>query len=812
MVPPIFWLSTFALLTLMVGEGLSAAEAIDPLSPSSNSNSSKTNYTSSKAFELDYVVEGAEPSAVTEVQLWGTCDGGATWSLWGNDDDCVSPIKVLVDDENAFGFTILVSTNATTKPPPPAPGAMPAVCVVFDQSPPRVEDFYLDGTWLVWRVTDDNLGATGVSLSIAMDEGGPFANLAKSLPESGSFALNLSAAREREYWLQLESQDLAGNVTRFRQPVSKLQKLNSYAAGGNSSTVSHSKQSLMEGSSRSSQMLQGNFVSGTPASEGESEKLNASLITPDFHPPWWSNTVIQTSLTGRPARPLPVEELIARTLTNAARLRIASINPEIEQTRIGEAQSEFDLAQFVSTRWLDTDRPVGSTLDIGGTGTRLIEEDLQTDIGIKRKNSSGGRLELFERLQLRDSNSDFFVPANQGLTQLTMRFSQPLMRDRGVLVNTRQVVTAQYVAQAAAFAQRAEVADYVLRTVEVYWDLYRNRAEVAIQRRLYNSTVELLRRLEQRDKIDASSLMIVQAQTVALTREADLAAAEGELRRSQNELVRLIGDNSLDVDVELVPVEQPMFFPLQVNATTELTLAMEHRPEINESLQRIRRSQLAQDVGRNQLLPQLTLVLDSTLYGLSGDFNVAEAFGNQFSAGAPTYSVGLNLEYPWGNRSATAKLKRAQLEYSRDVSQMVDTVQKVKLEVKNALVDLETLQQQIDIRSRAVLQAAEELRRVERRRELFTASDRVASLVLQDLLDSQNRSAAVEREYAKVLAAQAVAILRLRRASGTLWREVAVVHAPTPTTGSTPMPNFNPMPEAPMEKRAEIAPNYRLNR
>jgi outer membrane protein TolC len=843
-------------------------------------------YSTRNAFELDYVLEGLDPAVVSEVQLWGTNDGGATWALWGVDEDRTSPVRVQVQDDAAFGFAIVVQAHTLPPRGPPAPGTPPEICVVVDRTPPRLELLTLepagaDAGWRVaWSARDAHLGAQAVSLLLATQEQGPYQRIAEGLPPAGNltFKRPVGAGNPASpIWLRVEIRDLAGHFTAHQQPFPDVQRtpgmqlaafasqsanartaelsdpeLTRQAFSGRDAAIQGRSGQELSGQELSGQELSGQELSGQELSGQElsgqelsgqelsgqelsgqelsgqelsgQELSSRDILSVPQRPdgvsqdpargldvafadaapqlPWWSSVIVQTSLTGRLARPLSVDELIGRTLSNAAQLRVASMNPQIEETRVREARADFDLAQFVSTRWLDTSRPVGSELDTGGAGTRLNEDDLQTDFGIERRNAYGGRFEAFERLQLRNSNSNFFIPKNQGLTQMTMRYSQPLMRDRGTLVNTRQIVLAQYTTQAMQAASRAEVADYLLRTVEVYWDVYRNRANVAIQRRLYESTLELLRKLQKREQIDASSLMLVQAQTIASMREAELAAAEGELRRSQNELVRLVGDVSLDIDVELVPLDQPLLYPLQVDAHAELHQAVENRPEITEALQRIRHSQLTRQVQANQLLPQLTLVLDSTLYGLSGDFNIGRALGNQFSEGAPTYSAGLNFEYPWGNRAADARMRRAQLEYSREVASMVDTVQRVKLDVKNALVDLETLQQQIDIRYRAVLQATEEVRRSERRRELYPESDKVASLYLQDLLESQNRLASAERDYVQALTARSVAVLRLRRASGTLWQEtpvapIGVVPAPpvhVPPTGRLPIQAAPPIP------------------
>ncbi len=46
----------------------------------------------SRSFDLEYDVEGVGPSGIARVELWGTRDGGRSWSSYGIDNDNRSPI------------------------------------------------------------------------------------------------------------------------------------------------------------------------------------------------------------------------------------------------------------------------------------------------------------------------------------------------------------------------------------------------------------------------------------------------------------------------------------------------------------------------------------------------------------------------------------------------------------------------------------------------------------------------------------------------------------------------------------------------
>ncbi|MEO8268716.1 MAG: hypothetical protein ABI557_03285, partial [Aureliella sp.] len=62
----------------------------------------------SRAFSLDYSVEALGGSALADVELWGTEDGGREWQKWGSDPDRTSPFDVQVGNDGLFGFRMVI--------------------------------------------------------------------------------------------------------------------------------------------------------------------------------------------------------------------------------------------------------------------------------------------------------------------------------------------------------------------------------------------------------------------------------------------------------------------------------------------------------------------------------------------------------------------------------------------------------------------------------------------------------------------------------------------------------------------------------
>ncbi len=85
---------------------------------------------------------------------------------------------------------------------------------------------------------------------------------------------------------------------------------------------------------------------------------------------------------------------------------------QIRGTSVLESQAAFDPAAFWATRWDSQSDPVGSTLTTGGD-PRSENDQLTTAAGLRRRTTTGGRMELSERVGFQDTHSNFFVPDPQ---------------------------------------------------------------------------------------------------------------------------------------------------------------------------------------------------------------------------------------------------------------------------------------------------------------------------------------------------------------------------------------------------------------
>jgi outer membrane protein TolC len=141
---------------------------------------------------------------------------------------------------------------------------------------------------------------------------------------------------------------------------------------------------------------------------------------------------------------------------------------------------------------------------------------------------------------------------------------------------------------------------------------------------------------------------------------------------------------------------------------------------------------------------------------------------DQFQQGAPSYSTGLRLEIPLQNRVAKARFQRRALELRQFQNQFKTTLAALQLEVEIAAREAQTSHREIAAKRQAMQAAEKEVEFIERRWQLLAGDDRVASLVLEDLLSAQERLADQEFEYLSSEVTYNLAMVELQRVMGTL--------------------------------------------
>jgi outer membrane protein TolC len=205
--------------------------------------------------------------------------------------------------------------------------------------------------------------------------------------------------------------------------------------------------------------------------------------------------------------------------------------------------------------------------------------------------------------------------------------------------------------------------------------------------------------------------------------------------------------------------------PIRLDKGEQIDTALLHRAELSQQALRIDSADVAQRVAKNNLLPELNVIGNVGVQGLGEDFG--DAIDDQTDFDNVNYGVGLEFEWPLGNRSARAAYRRAQLQKLQAAAQYRAQVDQVVLEVSQALREVDTSWEEMVATRDAVFAARDALLAIEQRER---ANEPLTPDFVDRKLSLQGERADAESRAAAAVANYNNAIVRLEAAKGTLLR------------------------------------------
>jgi outer membrane protein len=492
--------------------------------------------------------------------------------------------------------------------------------------------------------------------------------------------------------------------------------------------------------------------------------------------PWWEVHVVNQMLPDSQPIPADLEMLTRLTLQNSTQVKVYSEIPLIRETAIEEADAAFDSVRYLETLWEDVDVPVGSSLTVGGSGTRFSDHNLNVTAGVRRRTARGIELDLSQRLGHQNSNSNFFVPNDQGSARLNFGLTIPLMRGRGKEYNQSLVVLAGIDTEMAEQEFLRQLQSHLLEVNRAYWSLFMERSALAQQVSLYLKTSNIYNQLVARQRIDAQQSQLASAQAALSNRRSDLVRAETAVKNAETRLRALInaeelGDSEL---AEIIPSQLPLSTYTSCDITAELETGIQYRPEIIAAVKDIKAGSVRLNMARNEMLPLLNMITQFYISGLQGDSDLEQAWVDQFGRGAPSYSVGFNYEVPIGNRASRARAQRRQLELRQLQEKYQAALENVKAEIEIAVRELNASYRELNAKNRARKAANIEAQTLEARWNQMVNGNGTAGLSLIALLEAQERVARAEFEFSNSQLVYNLAMANLKRANGTLLQAEAI--------------------------------------
>ncbi len=347
---------------------------------------------------------------------------------------------------------------------------------------------------------------------------------------------------------------------------------------------------------------------------------------------------------------------------------------------------------------------------------------------------TGGEFAL--RWQGADEETGTLPQPPRYTNELTLTFTQPLLRGAGVAVSTASVKTARLQEEISLLALKATVTDVITAIVQSYHRHIRAERRADIAAGSLDRARELLKvdealieagRMAERD--------IVQTQADIARRELNLISAEDGLEASRLALIDILdidGGTRLRLTERLEEAPEPV----PVDETDGIEMALLNRPDYLQALLGVTNAETQVMVARNERLWDLSLQLSASASHADGTIG-----GALSGLDRDDYGVTFALEVPNGAAQDVADLAHVNAVAAlRQARTNLDEIrQRVDIEVSNAVRAVALSARQVSL-AQTARHLAEQKSEIEREKLLLGLSTNFQLVAFEnDLVAAQNQ-------------------------------------------------------------------------
>lgn len=414
---------------------------------------------------------------------------------------------------------------------------------------------------------------------------------------------------------------------------------------------------------------------------------------------------------------LSVKSYLTLVMANNPNVSIQRLSVAIANDAITRAFGIFDslaTASFSATRTLS-----GTTSAVNGAAT-LNSLSQPLNLGVQQLLPTGATYSV-SYSDFKSSTNSAFATVNPSYTSgLIFNFTQPLLRGRGSAITKLPITIARSRLRATQYTFEDQLIQIVQSAEQQYWSAVGARENVRVAAEGLKLADTALTRAKRELELGASSpLDIFQPEQSYANAQLALTQARYNLEQNENALRMQMGAD-LDSKYRAMPIvlTEPVTPPPASAMDKEKLVdqAMRSRQDLKSTRQALEVDDLSIRQANDNLRPNLSL---SGQYGSSGTGGpqyvvqnvftggagavtiipggVTDALSQLFGFGLPTYGFGLTLSLPIKNRVAAANLADAAVNKKMDAFRLRSAEQGVRLQVLNAITNLDNSRASVDL-------------------------------------------------------------------------------------------------------------------
>ena len=487
---------------------------------------------------------------------------------------------------------------------------------------------------------------------------------------------------------------------------------------------------------------------------------------------------------------LSLRSYLELVMANNTDVEIQKVTLEVQRNAIARAFARFDPVLQASFNSRRTKSPATDVLQGAATLNQLSQP---ANFNYQQTLPTGTQYTVGFSASKASTNSAFstFNPALNA--QMSFGFTQPLLRNRGAYITRLPILIARSRLRSGEYNLRDQLLRLLAAAENDYWNVVESRENVMVQEQSLDLRTKALERAEKELKLGAiSPLEIFQPKADKASAEIQVSQSKYRLAQTEDALRKQIGAD-LDPQVRNLPIVltetvlPPAGGALGREELVEKALAM--RPDLRSAIQSLEADDLSIKAASNAMKPDLALTGSYASSGRGGTFyqrsnvftdtgssatvlrvipgGIGDALDQLFGFNFPTYSIGLTLRLPLRDRAARADLADALVQKRLSSLRARTTEQTIRLQVLNAISQVESSQEAVKLAIVARDLAQNQLDAEQQRFDLGVT-------ILFFVLDAQNRLTAAQSRLVTESINYRRNLLNMLRVTGELLDERGV--------------------------------------
>ncbi len=480
---------------------------------------------------------------------------------------------------------------------------------------------------------------------------------------------------------------------------------------------------------------------------------------------WWTRSVHSGDLLpNQRGTKISLPDTINSTVRNSHQIAAFGDLPAIRGTAIQEAKGRF-VPEFFAEASISRESTRATSPAIAAGAARAETDEQEVEFGVRSRLLTGGEISISQRFTVTDTNRVTYIPGEQASARTAISLVQPLGRGRGTAYNDAPRRIANMDTQVAIEEFRRQAEAHLMEVERAYWNLYVARAVYVQTRHLAGHGRKLASQVAGRVGIDADTVLVTRAQSLAQQWQADQVRAKAALDNAEFRLAALVNDRRFGPEgVEIVPASAPNGALALLKTEDTIEDVFTNRPELQQAILQYEAALLREGMAANESLPELDLVLELAADGGADGRDIGGAFsdeGNGFG-----YLAGLKFSVPLGFDERDARYKRRRLETVQQERQVMSVISTILLEVDVSANEYIVACNDLIAQRKRLAAAQSSLRTIETRWNDGAGETGIG--LLSALLDSYEDVQEAEQAVATARATREIAAANLARARGVL--------------------------------------------